>query len=161
MALKGGYKKIAVEYSAGVSGQTGCLDKTMLSTSEAGCEKIVQLLIEMNADVNAQGGQYGKALQAASYNGHENIVQLLVEIGASINAQSGANGNALQAAADAGHEEIVQLQLTNGTDVNARGSLAVHCMRHHVKATRRRCICWLRNVKRLISKMDLGITRRA
>ncbi|CAG8006550.1 unnamed protein product, partial [Penicillium salamii] len=93
----------------------------IISASQRGYEKVVQLLLEKGAEVNAQGGTYGNALQAASFQGHDKIVLLLLEKGAEVNAQGGGYGNALQAASSGGHDKIVLLLLEKGAEVNAQG----------------------------------------
>ncbi|KAL9046508.1 MAG: hypothetical protein Q9214_000665, partial [Letrouitia sp. 1 TL-2023] len=93
----------------------------LVTGSEHGYTKVVQLLLDKGADVNAQGGYYGNALQAASSGGYSEIVQLLLDKGADINAQDGYYGTALYAASSGGYSEIVQLLLDKGADVNAQG----------------------------------------
>ncbi|CAG8214968.1 unnamed protein product, partial [Penicillium olsonii] len=93
----------------------------IISASQRGYEKVVQLLLEKGAEVNAPGGHLGNALQAASSGGHHEIVQLLLETRAEVNAQGGHFGNALQAASYEGHDKIVQLLLEKGAEVNAQG----------------------------------------
>ncbi|KAK5805953.1 hypothetical protein VI817_000211 [Penicillium citrinum] len=93
----------------------------IISASQNGYEKVVQLLLEEGAEVNAQGGDYGNALQAACLEGREKIVQVLLEKGANVNAQGGLHGNALQAASLGGHDKIVQVLLEKGAEINAQG----------------------------------------
>jgi hypothetical protein len=101
---------LAHESKSKTSAQTGGLYvKAMLSASERGHEKVVQMLLDAGADVNAQGGYYGSALYAAAVGGHEKVVQMLLDAGADVNAQGGHYGSALQAAAGEGHEKVVQM----------------------------------------------------
>ncbi|CAG8103036.1 unnamed protein product [Penicillium salamii] len=115
-----------VEFLLSLSGEDIILTDSngtnpIISASQGGYEKVVQLLLEKGAEVNAKGGHSGNALQAASSEGHDNIVKLLLEKGAEVNAKGGYFGNALQAASSEGHDKIVQLLLEKGAEVNAKG----------------------------------------
>ncbi|KAL1991972.1 hypothetical protein VTN49DRAFT_4004 [Thermomyces lanuginosus] len=97
------------------------MDLPLSYASEAGLQRIAQLLLERGVDVNARGGHFGSALQAASYWANKDMVELLLDRGADVNAQGGEYGNALQAASRWGNKELAEMLLERGADVNARG----------------------------------------
>ena len=75
-AVSGGHSKIVEMMNAAVPD----LDKkkALISASEAGHERVVDILITAGADVNAYAGSSNTALIAASERGNERIVKLLI-----------------------------------------------------------------------------------
>lgn len=86
----------------------------LISTSTAGHEPLIRLLLAHGADVNTRDrSSQITALQAASANGDETIVRLLLDHGADVFIEGG-NGSALTSAARKGSLSVVRLLLDCG-----------------------------------------------
>jgi hypothetical protein len=116
----------------------------LVTASEKGREKVVQMLLDAGADVNAQGGQDGTALYRASFGGHVKVAQMLLDAGADVNVQGGHFGNALQAASQGGHVKVVQMLLATRADVNAEGGVYGRALQAALEMGRERVVRMLR-----------------
>ena len=120
-------------------------DNALYKASNAGHNKIVELLLNKGADVNAQGGFYSNALYAASLGGHDKIVDLLLNKGADVNAKGGRYGSALY--------------FTRAPTLTRKAeTMATHSRRHPSEATIRLSICCSTSALTSTPKADITTT---